>query len=726
VTAHSISPATGEAAATLLRQLAGADAALRDDQATAIGALVDDRRRVLMVQRTGWGKSAVYFIATRLLRDRGAGPTLLVSPLLALMRDQLAAARRMGLTAETVNSTNVEDWEAIEARVAADEVDLLLISPERLNHPNFRRRILDTIVASAGMLVVDEAHCISDHGHDFRPDYRRIADVLVRLDTARAEPVAVLACTATATDRVVADAAAQLAGGREDDTLVLRGPLSRDTLQLAVLDLDDHERRLAWLTTFVRQRRTVGRAGIIYTLTVAAAEATAAWLASTGIDALAYTSQLDADTRRQVEDDLAVNACDVVVATTALSMGYDKPDLGFVVHLGAPSSPVAYYQAIGRAGRAGDVLTPVVLLPTGLDETLWIHFDEAGVPLPGEVDAILAALEGGGPRSLPQLEIAVNLRRSRLELLLKILDVEGVVERVTGGVQATGATYVHDHDRYATLLAGRRAEQQIMREYLRAASTASCRMRLLTGALDDPGAADCGRCDVCTGMSADLELDPTLVDAARDHLRAADVLVPARRRWPSGLDRLGLEERGNIDDAERAQPGRALADGDTSGWRQPVDALLLASAAGRCDTGIPDGLADTFEEVVGGLVAVLARWDWPARPTVMVTGPSRTHAGLLSALASRLAQLGRLPLHEQVLVRPADAARQHEQANSAHQAANALASVQLAGPVPTGPVLLIEPVRRSGWSATVAARRLARAGAGPVLPLVLRVGDPVG
>jgi ATP-dependent DNA helicase RecQ len=723
------------AAQAQLTRLAGPDAILREDQTTAITALVEDRRRVLVVQRTGWGKSAVYFIATRLLRDRGAGPTLLVSPLLALMRDQLAAARRMGLTAETVNSTNVDGWERIEQRVVDGEVDLLLVSPERLNHPRFRREILDRLLARVGMLVVDEAHCISDHGHDFRPDYRRIRDVLALLDASRDEPVPVLACTATATDRVVDDVAIQLAtgadgtpgavetGGAAPPVEVLRGPLARDTLHLDVVHRDRHEERLAWLAAFVRHQAPLGRAGIVYTLTVAEAETTARWLADQGLAATSYSSALDPDTRSDVEDRLRANELDVVVATTALSMGYDKPDLGFVVHLGAPSSPVAYYQAVGRAGRGGHD-APIVCLPTGLDERLWAHFDVAGVPTTDEVAAVLAALDERTPRSVPALETAVNLRRTRLELLLKVLDVDGYVERVDGGYLATGRPYVHDQVRYDRLLAGRRAEHAVMRAYLDPDGT-GCRMRQLVTALDDPTGSDCGRCDRCRGHQLQVTVEPELVELARQHLRGRDVALIPRRRWPTGLPSLGHERKGNLSRDLQATEGRALADGDRSGWGDVVRPLLQASEAGRL-RGTSDGsapldpdLGEAIDEVVAGLTTVLARWDWRSRPAAIVPIPSATHADLVALVADRLGRLGRLPVVPALARRPGTPA-QRSMGNSAHQAANALDTLRIADPGPPGgPVLLVDAVRSSGWTATVAAALLSEAGCGPVLPLVL-------
>lgn len=711
----------------LLATLAGPDARLRDDQARAIHALVDERRRVLVVQRTGWGKSAVYFIATRLLRDAGAGPALIVSPLLALMRDQLAAAGRMGLRAATINSTNVDDWDAVEADVAAGHVDLLLVSPERLNHPRFRREILDRVVARIGLLVIDEAHCISDHGHDFRPDYRRLGDVLDELVRARSTPVPVLACTATATDRVVDDVAEQLAtlpDGTLGEVTVLRGSLARDTLHLHVLDLPTHEERLAWIATYLASRAPTGRAGIVYALTVAEAERTAAFLASLGHDVAAYTSRLAGEERAELEDRLKANQLAAVVATTALSMGYDKPDLGFVLHLGAPSSPVAYYQAIGRAGRGGEA-TDVVCLPTAADERLWQHFDVAGIPTEAEVAQIVGALQTEVPTSLPALETAVNVRRTRLELLLKVLDVEGVVERVEGGYRATGRAYVHDHDRYRRLLEGRRAEHAVMRGYLDAGGDA-CRMVTLTASLDDPDPRPCGHCDRCTGEPLTLTADPEVVAAAQAHVRDLDLPLPPRRRWPSGLDRLGHDRRGNVPRDQQAAVGRALAGAELSGYGPAVAALLDAARdAATTLGGVPGpegpGPLDghpALEEVVGGLVKVLARWDWPARPTAIVPMPSATYGRATRAVADRLGRLGRLPVHPDVLeARPAPP--QATRSNSAHQAANALDSLRLAGPVPSGPVLLVDAVTASGWTLTVAAALLAAAGAHPVLPLAL-------
>jgi ATP-dependent DNA helicase RecQ len=700
------------AAQHLLTRLAGADAVLREDQATAIAELVSERRRVLLVQRTGWGKSAVYWISTALRRRAGNGPTLVVSPLLALMRDQVAAARRIGLEAETINSTNVDAWAAITERLDRDEIDVLLISPERLNAASFRPH-LGALAPRLGLLVVDEAHCISDWGHEFRPDFRRIRDVLAELPPH----TPVLACTATANTRVTADVATQVGA----DTVTLRGQLGRDSLRLAVARPPGTETRLAWLEGFVRSHRPVhGRAGIVYTLTVDDAVTTAAFLASRGVEAEAYTSRAEPEEREAIEKRLLANDVDVVVATSALGMGYDKPDLAFVVHLGAPSSPVAYYQQVGRAGRAIET-AEVVLVPTAKDEAIWHHFDIASIPRQDEVDGLLAALDTEVPLSLPKLETKVNASRSRLELLLKVLDVDGAVERVKGGYVATGRGWTFDADRYRHLERQRRAEHEAMRRFC-AGEVDGCLMVFLARQLDDTETGACGRCQHCSGWEPDVTVPEDAVAAARTFLRQRDVVVHPRRRWPSGLD----EVSGNIPKERQAWPGRALASADGSGWAEAVASLLDVPAADEGEVapaGAGRAPADrrTLDEVVEGIVDVLARWDWPRRPVAIVP---LSEDPLLARIAERLGALGRLPVVDALTRSPGPP--QREMANSAHRAANALARLEVtdrAARLPSGPVLLLDRETDSGWTLTAAAYRLS--GLPPVegvAPLVLRTG----
>ena len=694
------------AAAALIVKLAGAGAVARDDQVEAVAALVAERRRVLVVQRTGWGKSAVYFVAARLLREAGAGPTLLVSPLLALMRDQVAAAARIGLRAATVNSTNVDSWGAIEADLRAGRVDLLLVSPERLASPHFRDDVLPSLIGAVGLLVVDEAHCISDWGHDFRPDYRRIGEVLARLGE-----VPVLATTATANDRVVADVAAQLGA----DPLTLRGRLDRRSLALAVVDAPDAATRLAWLADWIP---TTAGSGIAYCLTVADAELLARWLRERGVHAAAYTGQAASEERERLEADLKTDSVKVLCATTALGMGYDKPDVAFVVHVGLPSSPVAYYQAIGRAGRALD-RADVVALPGRADEAIWDFFESTALPSEEAVQAIVAALDRSAPTSTVALEHAVNLRRTRLEAALKVLDVEGVVARRGSGWVATGTRWAPDPERLARVAAARHAERGAMRAYVAAPAEGRCLMRSLLEHLDDPDVAAgptwrCGRCQGCGApTAAAFAPQEATVGAARRFLRSRTVVVEPRKQWPSGLDGV----RGRIGPDVRAEEGRALAYADDAGWSDVVDVLLAAGA----DPGDP-AVAAALEEAVDGLTRVLAGWHWASRPTWVTWVPSRTRPWLPRTLAERLGALGRLRVVDAVR-RAAPTRPQARMANSLHQARNALEglAVDAAAVVaaPRGPVLLVDDTTASGWTLTVVAAALRRAGADAVLPVVL-------
>jgi ATP-dependent DNA helicase RecQ len=427
--------ATFDAAQEYLGRLAGPDARLRDDQWQAIEALLAGRR-VEVVQRTGWGKSAVYWIATSLLRGRRAGPTLVISPLLALMRDQVAAAERSGLRAVTLNSANIDDWPAIEGRIASDDVDVLLISPERLNSSGFRSRVLPSLAPRIGLLVVDEAHCLSDWGHDFRPDYRRLASVLERLPAG----TPVLATTATANERVSRDVAAQLG----NDTLTLRGSLDRESLELSVVPTPDLPTAYAWIADALAGPDLIG-SGIVYTLTVAETTQLADFLRDRGLAVAAYSSATPPDERLALERALLTHDLRALVATSSLGMGLDMPDLGFVVHLGAPASPIAYYQQVGRAGRALEH-AHAVLLPTSAQERIWAYFDSTAFPPQDRVRAVLDVL-AREPLSLPRLEVESGLRRGRLESMLKVLDVDGAVERVDAGWAATGRPWTYDAER---------------------------------------------------------------------------------------------------------------------------------------------------------------------------------------------------------------------------------------------------------------------------------------
>ena len=556
-----------------LRALAGPGAMLREDQWTAIEALVADRRRALVVQRTGWGKSAVYFVATALLRAAGAGPTVIVSPLLALMRNQIAAAERAGIRAATINSTNLEEWRSTYDAVARGEIDVLLLSPERLNNPEFRDEVLPALAASCGLLVVDEAHCISDWGHDFRPDFRRLRTLLPELPAG----IPVLATTATANSRVVQDVTDVLGLGG-GDVLVLRGSLDRESLHLGVLPLPSTAHRLAWLADHLGD---LPGSGIIYTLTVAGTQQVADYLRERGFAVAAYSGQTEQSERLAAEDDLIHNRVKALVATSALGMGFDKPDLGFVVHFGAPSSPIAYYQQVGRAGRGVD-RAQVILLPGSDDAAVWDYFASVGFPPEGSVRAALTALtDAEGTLSTAALETRVELSRGRLETMLKVLDVDGAVRRVRGGWVATGEPWAYDAQRYERVAQARRDEQGAMRAYL---VTTDCRLRFLREQLDDADAVDCGRCDNCGGLSVPAGASEAAVSAAASGLARPGVRIP-RRVWPSAMPDLGVGVRGKIGPADVAEAGRVVARFTDLGLGPRVRAVAGPDAV---DEPVPD------------------------------------------------------------------------------------------------------------------------------------------
>jgi ATP-dependent DNA helicase RecQ len=657
----------------------------RDDQVEAVAAIIQPAARVLVVQATGWGKSAVYWAATSAMRSAGAGPTLVVSPLLALMRDQVSAAERAGLRAATVNSTNIDEWDPIFHALDHDELDVLLVSPERLGNPRFAAR-LDELMGKVGLVVIDEAHCISDWGFDFRPDYQRLARALLSTPTA-----SVLATTATANQRVTHDVERQLG----TSTVTFRGTLARTSLQLSVVPGLTPLTRYAWVADALD---TIHGSGIIYVLTVAEADRLAGFLRECGHHVLAYTGQMETDERVRVEDLLRRNEVKAVVATSALGMGYDKPDLGFCIHVGSPSTPVAYYQQVGRAGRAVDH-AEAVLLSSQADERIWEYFATASIPDPDDAAKALKAL-ADGPRSVVELDSLTGVRRGRLEALLKILAIDGVVAKDGSKWSATGAAYVHDTDKWTTLAATRRAEADLMRQY---AHGAGCLMAYLQQALDDPSPARCGKCSVCTGHLPAPGTQPShaRIIAARSFLRGDDIVIEPRKQWPGGVSRrgkvVGLSE------------GRAVAFADDPGWADEL-AELQRTAKGS----IPP-------ELLVGAVDVLRRWSkvWPSRPVAVVAAPAYgIEMKANQALAEHIGAVGTLPV---LSLFSWDGTSSPTDSSSTPVVAHLEDSIRFdrSMAVPEGPVLLCATSMRTGWAVTVAAALLHEAGATTAMPLVV-------
>jgi ATP-dependent DNA helicase RecQ len=665
-----------------LRTLTGrTDAQFHPDQREAIEALVVSRGRVLLVQRTGWGKSAVYFLATHLLRQQGLGPTLLVSPLLALIRNQIEAASRLGLRTMSVNSSSATTVDELRRAVEADQVDLVLISPERLANPEFGDKVMPIIGRRPGLMVIDEAHCISDWGHDFRPDYRRLSQVI----TGLGQGIPVLACTATANDRVVADVADQL-GVVE---FVVRGPLRRDGLALHVVDIPSAAQRLAWLHTVLP---SLAGTGIVYCLTVRDVERVTDWLKLHDHDVVSYTGQSDDDDRLDIEDKLKHNEVKAVVATSALGMGYDKPDLGFVIHFQAPGSPVAYYQQVGRAGRQLDHSVGV-LLRGAEDRDIQDWFIATAFPAENEVDEVLDVFAHAmGPVTLSSVLHDVNMKRGDVELVLKQLTVEGVLRRQSGNTyERTLKPWSYPAARVAAVTAARRREQEQMDGY---GDSGECRMGFLTALLDDPNTDACGVCDVCSGQRFQANLDPQVVEEAQRFLRHGFVLIEPRK--VRGGHRLPEELQ--------LEHGRALCVWNEEGWGKLV---VNGKHEGRFD----DRLVEAFAAMLK---------DWSPEPAAqwLTFVPSLRRPGLIADFAARLGRRLRLrvlPLIAKVHETPP----QKQQRNGPHQELNIRGAFALTATPPSSPGILLDDLVDSRWTMTEIGLLLREHGAGPMYPVAL-------
>ena len=634
-------------------------------------------------------------MAARLLRDQGLGPTLLISPLLALMRNQIEMAARLGVRAATINSSNREEWREIQARLLGGEVDILLVSPERLANDEFREEVLIPLSGAIGLFVVDEAHCISDWGHDFRPDYRRITRILQALPPN----IPVLATTATANDRVVRDVQSQL-GPR---LVLFRGPLGRASLRLQNIHLPSQVARMAWLADHLP---ALPGSGIIYTLTIRDAQRLAAWLQSAGIQAFAYWGGLASDSRIDLEQKLLDNRIKVLVATSALGMGFDKPDLGFVIHFQRPGSVVHYYQQVGRAGRALDQAYGIMLSGTE-DEDITDYFIRTAFPPEGHTREVLAALnDAEDGLSLTKLEGSLNLRRGRIEKVLKVLAVETPAPIVKRGSRwyATAVTYTPDESKITRLTEIRRQEQARMREYL---SGSTCLMAFLGQELDDPEAKTCGRCAPCLGQPLLSEkYSVETANRAVGFLRRNYQVIEPRKQWPA--DALKAQGwRGNIPTGLRMAEGRALCIWGDAGWGELV----------KRGKQIQGRFAD---ELVSGTVNMVKNhWQPAPFPTWLTCVPSLNHPNLVPDLAQRLAKALDLPFIACVeKLRPTHPQKQMQ--NSYQQAHNlSVAYTVKKEQLGTGPVFLVDDMVDSRWTMTIIAALLREAGSGQVFPLAL-------
>jgi ATP-dependent DNA helicase RecQ len=682
----------------LQTSLANPTAQFREGQWEAIDALVNQQQKLLVVQRTGWGKSSVYFISTKIFRDRGMGPTIIVSPLLALMRNQIESAQRLGIVAETMNSTNTADWQAVTQRILANRIDCLLISPERLANDTFIETVLQPIADRIALMVIDEAHCISDWGHDFRPDYRRIVNILRQLPPN----TPVLGTTATANNRVVADIQAQLG-----NIQIQRGPLIRESLALQTVILPDQASRLAWLAQVIPN---LPGTGIVYTLTVRDAEQVAQWLNENGIDAKAYHGSIEGEGfensnayRQHLEDLLLTNQLKVLIATTALGMGYDKPDLSFVIHYQAPGSIVAYYQQVGRAGRAIDHAVGVLM--SGVeDQDIHEFFRDSAFPSEAHVNEILQELEHSDGLSLRAIEEQTNLRHGQIEKVLKLLSVENPAPVIKIGSQwrRTPVPYAMDHTRIAHLTNQREQEWVEVQAYL---DDAGCKMTFLRRALDDQDLTPCGKCTFCLGQPVVSEpINPGLVHQAATFLKHAEMVIqPKAQVATNAFVEYGFQ--GNLPQVLRAQKGRVLSRWGDAGWGRMV---MDNKHAGRFCDELVEAMAEMIRQ----------RWQPDPAPEWVCCVPSSNHPELVPDFARRLAARLGFPFVD-VIAKVKNNLPQKGQQNRFHQCRNLDGAFAIQQPIPNRPVLLIDDIVDSGWTLTVIAALLQQAGSGCVYPVAL-------
>jgi len=594
------------------------------------------------------------------------------------------------LRAAVVNSTNRDGWEEIRGRLEANEIDLLLVSEQRLNNIEFRRDWMPELGSRVGLVVVDEVHCISDWGHDFRPHYRRIGRFLQLLPAG----VPVIGCTATANDRVVADVQSQLGS----DLLTIRGPLGREGLRLEVhTDKRHSDQRLAWLA---RNIPDLPGTGIIYCLVRRDVEVVAEFLRSHGIECGTYMGGGSPDevaAKAAMLERFLANEIKCVVATSALGMGYDKPDVGFVIHYQVPQSAIAYYQQVGRAGRSLSV-SYGILLAGAEDRDIQDWFIESAFPSHDDVEAVIGLLdESEEPIKRGQIAARVNLSTGRIDGLLTQLEVEGAVEKVSKGWQRTLAPWAYPRERVERVNSWRREEQAAMERYL---ELESCRMQFLRGQLDDPAAEPCGICDVCRGERFGTDAGDRLEHEAEHRLRHDHVSFEPRKRWPAGL----AEPKGSITKEQLNEPGWCLTSWGASGWGP------LVKQGKQVDGRFASELVEALCEMIAEQVDQTPEW--------ITNVPSLGHPELVPSLAAEVALILGLPFHP-IVQKVRHTEPQKTMHNSATQVSNIWGSFEVAEQVPSGVCLLVDDIVDSRWTLTVVGSLLRSAGSGPVVPIGL-------
>ena len=681
----------------LEKALNNSNASFHQGQWEAIEQLFN-KKRILVVQRTGWGKSMVYLLATKILRTQNKGPTLLISPLLSLMRNQIEMAQRIGVKAETINSANSDEWDTVEKKIKSNEVDILLISPERLSNDNFQENILPYI-KNIALLVIDEAHCISDWGHDFRPDYRKITRIIQNLPPN----IPVLATTATANNRVVEDIATQLG----NDIIIQRGTLARASIKLQNINMPSSSVRMAWLAENIP---SLPGSGIVYVLTKHDAAKITKWLRKNEIEARQYDSSIEGNIREILEQQLLNNKIKVLVATTALGMGFDKPDLSFVIHYQRPHSVVHYYQQVGRAGRS--VNNAFGILLNGIEDNhIAEYFMKNAFPSQYHITTILKELDKTEQGlSLNEISYLVNLTKGQIEKTLKFLVDElpsPVIKNNTRYYRTpTTDTYKINQEHIDRIIEIRKKEREQMNDYMQ---TTGCLMAFLQKALDDPKPESCTQCSNCRPQSSlDKFCNDNLVNKANQFLRRSYQIIEPRKRWAK-KDIFESPPLGgsNISDTLQMKEGRVLSLWNDDGWGKLV-------SDGKYVKGY------FSDELVNACADMIKQWGPSTAPQWVTCIPSKKHPELVHNFAIRLSKI--LNLHFEPCIKKIRSNKPQKDMNNSYQQnknLDGVFEVSFNSKDCYSPCLLVDDIVNSRWTFTVAAALLQQKGCRTVYPIAL-------
>ncbi len=688
----------------ILRESYGENAKFREGQKEAIEAVVNGKR-TLVVQKTGWGKSLVYFLATKLLKEKKRdGITLIISPLLALMNNQIDSAQRLGLNVKTINSDNNDEWDNIISDICDNNtVDALIISPERLANADFVKDCLDKIKNRVNLFVVDEAHCISDWGHDFRPDYRRIVKILQLLPGN----VPVLATTATANDRVVNDIVAQLG----ENLVISRGELIRESLAIQVIKLQKKEDRLAWLAENIEK---MPGSGVVYCLTKADCDLVTDWLNENNIKSEKYYSdgsKISKEYKAIILDKFQKNEIKVLVATVAFGMGYDKPDIGFVIHFQRPANIVSYYQQIGRAGR-GIELAYAVLLCGEEDEHINQYFINSAFPTEKDMNIVVEFITDNPGKSISEIKGALNIRANRVEKTLKYLTVGDDIYIEKKCYYKSAKKWEPDLERSEGITAIRYKEMQDMDEFTK---QKGCYMKYIAEKLDDVNAKACGKCSNCRGLLFNESVDPKMVQMAQQFIKSKFGVIEPRKRFPY---RIGIKDEYQFKSSSPdGQSKNSTVIKDEYQFKSGIVLSNYADAGYGMAVQKGKYLDGYFsDELVDASVKILSEFIKNNNIEWITPVTSKRHPQLVPDFAKRLAD--RLGIGYFEGIKKFNAEEQKKFENSKGQYQNANDSFEIIQ-VKKENILLVDDMVDSRWTFTVCAMKMREMGSGDIYPFAL-------